>query len=224
MGLNHPSLSLLDSIQLKITPELFITDNSKVYFVFTNEQGRHQQEISIKLSVLFEEKTSIEINEPIEMLPTEFQQGELVRSIQGELISESVDEKSYLPGTIVVIRSKLYSNSTLMGVPALKIIMNTEASLFGQSAGPAKTLPLTIEQCPPGVNKNYSISSLLISNSSFLGNYPQGIMMRHLHNLVMNVRSFKLRRCVNRKNVNYIERGWIIFKDVWGHDSEKFHF
>jgi hypothetical protein len=102
--------------------------------------------------------------------------------------------------------------------------MKVDPSLLTQTGGSSHILPLTIEQCPPGVNRNYSISSLLLSSGSFLGNYPQGLMMRHLHGKVINVRSFKLKRCVNRKNVNYIEKGSIIFKDVWGHNSKKYQF
>lgn len=83
---------------------------------------------------------------------------------------------------------------------------------------------MTIEHGPPGVNKNYTIASILGPNGSFLANYPQGLRLRHLHNLVMSVSSIKLRRCVHRKNINYIVEGVIYFRDIWGNASEAYPF
>jgi hypothetical protein len=61
--------------QLPSKPETLILDNKKIYFVFSNEDGRQQQEIIVKNHLLFEEKASISLGEVATTLPDEFQKG-----------------------------------------------------------------------------------------------------------------------------------------------------
>ena len=83
---------------------------------------------------------------------------------------------------------------------------------------------MTIESGPPGVNRNYLLTNILEPNGSFLGNYPHGLRMRQIHGLLVQVTELKLRRCLSRKNINYVKSGSIGFKDSWGCFSQKLPF
>lgn len=68
-------------------------------------------------------------------------------------------------------------------------------------------LPFTVESGPPGCSSNYSITSLLHPKSSFLANYPQAVVLRHLHNKLISATALTLHRSSQRKNINYITEG-----------------
>lgn len=77
---------------------------------------------------------------------------------------------------------------------------------------------------PPGINKNYSISSILLPKSRFLGNYPHGFSLSHLQNKLIRPKTFQLKRSITQKNINYITGGSIYLVDIWGRKSQEFTF
>lgn len=87
-----------------------------------------------------------------------------------------------------------------------------------------EAIPFTVESGPPGCSSNYSITSLLHPKSSFLANYPQQVVLKHLHNKLIQLSSFTLHRSSHRKNINYIIEGEIFLIDEWGASSPKQHF
>ncbi len=88
------------------------------------------------------------------------------------------------------------------------------------------SLPFTVESGPPGCSSNYSITSLLHPKTAFLANYPQPIVLRHLHNKLIHATSLTLHRSSHRKNINYITSGEVYLIDQWGthSDSKSFAF
>jgi hypothetical protein len=76
-----------------------------------------------------------------------------------------------------------------------------------------------VESGPPGCSSNYSVTSLLHPRSSFLANYPQEIVLRHLHNKLIKLNSFTLHRSSHRKNINYILEGEVYMINEFGEQS-----
>jgi hypothetical protein len=116
----------------------------------------------------------------------------------------------------VVIVSQLYSNSQHLTTPALRVRAEIDSSVLEKPSTSSQVLPLTIEHGPPGVNRNYLLSSVLEPNSAFLGNYPHGLRLRHIHNLLLQPTSLTVKRCSSRKNINYVKSGFIGLSDSWG--------
>lgn len=75
------------------------------------------------------------------------------------------------------------------------------------------TIPFLVESGPPGCSSNYSITSLLHPKSSFLANYPEEVVLRHLQGKLIKLSSFSLHRSSHRKNINYILEGEVYLVD-----------
>jgi hypothetical protein len=83
---------------------------------------------------------------------------------------------------------------------------------------------MIVESGPPGCNNNYSISAILQPNSSFLANYPHQIVLRQLHNKLINVSSLKLHRSIHRRNMNEISEGVVYFRNEQNKISHHYTF
>jgi hypothetical protein len=143
----------------------------------------------------------------------------LRRTVKGELITTK--DKKYAFNTNILIDGHLHSNCTYETVQSLRVTANTSTSdLYPPSTTSSATLPLTIENGPPGVNKNYLLTSILQPHASFLGNYPHGVRMRHIQGLLMKIENISLDRCIGRRNINVIESGSVCFRDLWGNYSK----
>ena len=76
----------------------------------------------------------------------------------------------------------------------------------------------------PGINRNYLISNIFTTKSSFLGNYPHPITLKHIHNKLFNLDTIKLTRSIGRKNINYIQSGTVHLTDQNDRTSKVYNF
>jgi hypothetical protein len=81
-------------------------------------------------------------------------------------------------------------------------------------------ISLKVLNGPPGINKNYLISSILLPKSKFLANYPHGFSLSHLHNKLIRPTTIQFKRSISQKNINYITGGSIHLIDIWGRKSQ----
>jgi hypothetical protein len=171
-----------------------------------------KRKIDFNAELLYEPSQCISLS-PAEPLPF-FPREPLSTTIQGELIShELIENHHFLPDTFWSDGKELYSNLTHNLVRTNLIRLELHQSIAVLASKDVSQVPFTVESGPPGCSSNYSITSLLHPRASFLANYPQPVVLRHLHNKLINASSLTLHRSSHRKNINYITSGEVYLID-----------
>lgn len=177
-----------------------------------------KRRIEFNAELLYEPSQCISLSapEPLPFFPTE----PLSTTIQGEIISqELIESRTYLPDSFWSDEKELYTNLAHKLVRTNLIRLELTESIAVSGSKQVNALPFTVESGPPGCSSNYSITSLLNPRTSFLANYPQPIVLRHLHNKLIHAVSLIIHRSSHRKNINYITSGEVYLIDKWGYHS-----